>query len=120
MFSGKVVHLPLKEFSDSNAMQNAENRTVAKTLPLFLQYYAKATNIQIVEINQPLFKIKAGYYLPPALYFTLFLYFFASLLPGIKSFIKFKDLIALLTQNCRSLLAPITTTTIHSHRFILL
>lgn len=58
MFSGKVVHLPLKEFSDSNAMQNAENRTVAKTLPLFLQYYAKATNIQIVEINQPLFKIK--------------------------------------------------------------
>lgn len=57
MFSGKVVHLPLKEFSDSNAMQNAENRTVAKTLPLFLQYYAKATNIQIVEINQPLFKI---------------------------------------------------------------
>ena len=43
-----------------------------------------------------------------------------SLLPGIKSFIKFKDLIALLTQNCRSLLAPITTTTIHSHRFILL
>lgn len=60
MFSGKVVHLPLKEFSDSNAMQNAENRTVAKTLPLFLQYYAKATNIQIVEINQPLFKIKVS------------------------------------------------------------
>ena len=58
MFSGKVVHLPLKEFSDCNAVQNAENRTVAKTLPLFLQYYAKATNIQIVEINQSLFKIK--------------------------------------------------------------
>lgn len=55
MFSGKVVHLPLKEFSDCNAVQNAENRTVAKTLPLFLQYYAKATNIQIVEINQSLF-----------------------------------------------------------------
>lgn len=59
MFSGKVVHLPLKEFSDCNAVQNAENRTVAKTLPLFLQYYAKATNIQIVEINQSLFKINS-------------------------------------------------------------
>lgn len=64
MFSGKVVHLPLKEFSDCNAVQNAENRTVAKTLPLFLQYYAKATNIQIVEINQSLFKIKVAVLCP--------------------------------------------------------
>ena len=66
------------------------------------------------------FKIKAGYYLPPALYFTLFLYFFASLLPGIKSFIKFKDLIPFLTQNIRSLFAPLAATAIHSYRFIFL
>lgn len=46
MFSEKVVLLFLKEFSDSKYRLNAENRTVTKTLPLFLQYTPSTTHIK--------------------------------------------------------------------------
>ena len=37
-----VVTLSMKELFGSIAPQIAENRTVAKSLPLFLKYYAKS------------------------------------------------------------------------------
>lgn len=36
-FRKKILHLQLKELFDSIATQNAEIRTVAKSLPLFLK-----------------------------------------------------------------------------------
>ena len=36
-FRKKILYLPLKELFDSIATQNAEIRTVAKSLPLFLK-----------------------------------------------------------------------------------